>query len=263
MFRKLTACDHDRVMPFLTRRPSQNLFLLGDIEAHGYDAPFQEVWGYIDDQGDVHTMLLRYFGSYIYSTETGEGSEEVVRILAANTAWTLLQGDSLSLATFRKAVGYIPSRTREFHFAERKPGAPRPSIDTSLVQEATLDHVDALLQLRRTIVEFADSTTTRESLRQSIQSRTGLYYFVPGEAGELASSASTVAENSLSAMVVGVCTRPLYRGQGYATQCLAKICETYDQRGKGLCLFYDNPKAGRIYQRLGFEEIGGWTQFYR
>ncbi|MBZ9687115.1 hypothetical protein G9F72_012350 [Clostridium estertheticum] len=26
-----------------------------------------------------------------------------------------------------------------------------------------------------------------------------------------------------------------------------------------LCLFYDNPSAGKIYKSLGFEEIGFWS----
>ena len=31
------------------------------------------------------------------------------------------------------------------------------------------------------------------------------------------------------------------------------------KEGKSLCLFYDNPKAGSIYHRLGFENIDRWT----
>jgi predicted GNAT family acetyltransferase len=30
------------------------------------------------------------------------------------------------------------------------------------------------------------------------------------------------------------------------------------QEGIQPCLFYDNPAAGSIYRRLGFEDIGPW-----
>lgn len=28
-----------------------------------------------------------------------------------------------------------------------------------------------------------------------------------------------------------------------------------------LCLFYDNPAAGRIYKRIGFRDIGKWCMW--
>jgi len=31
------------------------------------------------------------------------------------------------------------------------------------------------------------------------------------------------------------------------------------QEGKVLCLFYDNPEAGKIYKRLGYVDIGKWA----
>ena len=63
-----------------------------------------------------------------------------------------------------------------------------------------------------------------------------------------------VAENSKSAMIVGVATR-----KGYMSKCLSKLCNDLLERNKFLCLFYDNPKAGKVYHKLGFKEIGIWT----
>ncbi len=42
-------------------------------------------------------------------------------------------------------------------------------------------------------------------------------------------------------------------------KCLSKLCSDLLKRNKTLCLFYDNPKAGRVYRRIGFKEIGIWT----
>lgn len=72
---------------------------------------------------------------------------------------------------------------------------------------------------------------------------------------KIVSTASTAAENSLSAMVVGVATLESYKKKGYATQCMVKLCNQLLEENKELCLFYDNPSAGAIYKRIGFEDI--------
>ena len=76
--------------------------------------------------------------------------------------------------------------------------------------------------------------------------------------GKIISTASTTAENSLSAMVVGVASLSDYRGQGLATRTMTALCQQLLAEGRTLCLFYDNPKAGEIYKRLGFRDIGMW-----
>ncbi|MDE6638957.1 MAG: GNAT family N-acetyltransferase [Acetatifactor sp.] len=75
--------------------------------------------------------------------------------------------------------------------------------------------------------------------------------------GRLIATASTSAENSKSAMVVGVATDIDFRGKGYASAVVSALCRDCFERGKKyLCLFYDNPVAGRIYNRIGFRELG-------
>ncbi len=59
-------------------------------------------------------------------------------------------------------------------------------------------------------------------------------------------------------MVVGVATLKEYRGGGLMSKCLSKLCVDVMSEGKMLCLFYDNPKAGSIYHKLGFKTIDNW-----
>ncbi len=49
-----------------------------------------------------------------------------------------------------------------------------------------------------------------------------------------------------------------HRRKGYTSQILSKICSDLIAENKTPCLFYDNPKAGSIYHRLGFESIDSW-----
>jgi predicted GNAT family acetyltransferase len=63
-------------------------------------------------------------------------------------------------------------------------------------------------------------------------------------------------------MIVGVCSHPEKRNQGLASLCMEALCHDILAEGKTLCLFYDNPKAGSIYKRLGFKDIGLWSMNY-
>ena len=45
MMRKLTKKDHEQVFAYLKEEAALNLFIIGDIEAFGYDTDFQELWG--------------------------------------------------------------------------------------------------------------------------------------------------------------------------------------------------------------------------
>ncbi len=59
-------------------------------------------------------------------------------------------------------------------------------------------------------------------------------------------------------MIGGVFTPAPWRRRGYASAALTHLCARLLAQGKQPCLFYDNPAAGVIYRRLGFEDIGPW-----
>lgn len=97
-----------------------------------------------------------------------------------------------------------------------------------------------------------------DRIEHKIKTKTGRIYYIENDNGEIVSIAQTTAENSKSAMVVGVATLEGYRGLGYMSKCLSTLCKDVTAEGKTLCLFYDNPMAGRIYHRLGFKTIDNW-----
>ena len=109
------------------------------------------------------------------------------------------------------------------------------------------------------IPEFSHSNFSVESRKRDEKYKTGRTYIIRNEEGVMVSSASSTAENSQSAMIVSVGTRPGYEKRGYATRCLEKLCSDLLAEGKTLCLFYDNPEAGNIYKRIGFKDIGMWS----
>lgn len=119
----------------------------------------------------------------------------------------------------------------------------------------------AVIGLEVQIDEFADSfrgVDREEKVEECRENLTrGGHAFGVYDGDRLVALAETTAENSVSAMVVGVAT--LRDGAGEALPCLCA-------RGRGpqfcrraavpCALFYDNPAAGRIYHALGFADVG-------
>lgn len=71
--------------------------------------------------------------------------------------------------------------------------------------------------------------------------------------GCIVSVGQTEFEESGSALIVGVATAPEYRQQGLAEACLRSLSDSLLASGKTLWLQYDNPAAGKLYEKLGYE----------
>lgn len=72
---------------------------------------------------------------------------------------------------------------------------------------------------------------------------------------EIISVAQTDFETLDAAIIVGVATEPKYQNQGLATISLKVLTNQLLKENKDIYLQYDNLKAGKIYERLGFERI--------
>ncbi|MBT2638217.1 MULTISPECIES: GNAT family N-acetyltransferase [unclassified Bacillus (in: firmicutes)] len=260
MIRKLKASDNDRVMEFLKEEAALNLFIIGDIEAFGYDSDFQELWGFFGEDHDLSAVLLRFHNSFIPYAKTGTiPVKEFSKIIKAYPDKIFLSGISDLVEKFENIHGIDLGKKQVTYFAECNTDKFLEQTEFEIKQANTED-VDRIIELRAGIEEFHPNPNAREILRQSMETGTGRTYYLEQD-GQMVASASTAAENSMSAMIVGVCTHNDYRRKGLATAVMQKLFKDVMDEGKSLCLFYDNPEAGRIYKRLGFVDIGLWTMF--
>lgn len=62
-------------------------------------------------------------------------------------------------------------------------------------------------------------------------------------------------------MIVGVCTHKDYRNQGLASKLMTALVNDVLDEKQYVCLFYDNPAAGKIYKNVGFMDMGLWTMY--
>lgn len=258
MIRKLEEKDRGSVLGFLGKEPSYNLFMIGDIEAFGFEEDFQELWGQYDEAGALEGVLLRFNESFIpYFADNGFDNSGFKDIIISYEGKKLVSGKESVLKSFE---GILPGYTaRTTFFCELTDGDRlKPAEENNEIKIAGESDAERVYDLIHQIDEFSGLGSTTERIAHKIRTKTGRVYYIENDAGMMVSVVQTTAENSMSAMVVGVATLKEYRGQGFMSRCLSKLCRDILSEGRTLCLFYDNPEAGKVYHRLGFRTIGNW-----
>ncbi|ARI78281.1 GNAT family N-acetyltransferase [Halobacillus mangrovi] len=256
MIRRLNEKDDAACQNLLSKKPAENLFIIGDIENFGYEQDFQKLWGDFNEQNELIAILLKYRSNYICYAEQEFDAEGFAEIINNDPEFKELSG--LKEMT-EKVLPYIKRtslKTRTLYYAKCEKNK-ETTPDLSDVRLAEIADVPKIVALQDSISEFEPDNTRAESLKKGMENGSSRTFYLEKD-GKIVSSASTTAENSKSAMVVGVCTDVNYTQRGYASLCMTKLCEELLSEEKMLCLFYDNPAAGSIYKRIGFEDIGKW-----
>ncbi|WP_066501715.1 GNAT family N-acetyltransferase [Abyssisolibacter fermentans] len=254
MIKRLMDKDNAKLMAYLIEEREINLFMIGDIENYGYDEKVIKIWTDLNERDEIVGVLLRYRNFYIVYSKGDYNAHGFADIINAST-FDAVSGKKDTLLKIKDLIEH--KKYKEFYFAKiTKDKFVEGNEELALAQKATADDVDDILQLRETIEEF-DGKVNRKVFEEELEKNLRRVYFVK-EDDKCVAEASTTAENSQSAMIVGVCTDKDYRRKGYATICVKVLCKDLFKKDKTLCLFYDNPNAGRIYKRIGFEDIDKW-----
>jgi len=259
MIRKLQEKDRKKVLEYLYKEKSYNIFIIGDIETFGFDVEFQHVYGEFDQDENYLSVLLFYRANAIYYSHQTRFNDEYMEMYQKHNPKFLSGKRELT----DLLLPYFPDyKQKPMHFCKATTITEEVSLGNSEIKTLkTEKEFRELFQLLRTIDEFGVNNTTEEEYVASRKSslQMGLHYGIY-ENGELAATAATTAETTQNAMIVGVATGKKYRKKGYASQLVVALMKEYfENRNKELCLFYDNKAAGKIYLRLGFEDIGDWA----
>lgn len=257
-----TEADRQAILAYIAAEPEINLFIYGDVETVGVDKPPVQVWVQPASKG-WDFLILQYFDSYIlYSQNSAYDAAAAAAFLQRRK----VQGISGKKELLDRLIPYFPGKSCKLTYMSRcnavAPAFAEQAPAEITVRELDLDDLDQALDLLRGIEEFSDSYHGEDREREELAQcwKCGGMMMGAFKEGRLVSTAQTTAASSRSAMVVGVATRPDDRGHGYASAVVAELCRrSFAQGREFLCLFYDNPAAGRIYHRIGFTEVGGWS----
>ena len=259
MIRKCNEQDRTQLMEFITKRPAENLFMIGDIEAYGFENDIQTVWAQFEREQIIAVMLL-FNSNHILYSEGEYDAKGFADIISTYKGRFEVSGLQEVVKQIRPYIHFNTYRDVETYYAKCEELAYSiEATDYSDVVKLLPEEYEENIELLRSIPEFENGNFSVESRIRAERDKTGRTYILRNKQGVMTSSATATAENSQSAMIVGVGTRPGYEKQGYATKVVEKLTADLLSEQKIVCLFYHNPKAGAIYKRIGFEDIGMWS----
>lgn len=247
---------------YFAEEPEFNLFLINDIANCGMKGDIVNTYTADDwDGGEFPYFILDYMGNFlVYSKDPDYDAKTVAEFLSSK------KPDNLSgkQEIVEKLCPYFPKRPVQRTYMARlnevNSDFTFPDIPTRKLTENDMEDIYELYMM---IDEFAPTykNKTKERILDGFRQNMtdGCYYGLYND-GVLAAIAAAGASTAESAMIVGVATRPDCRKRGYASAVVGTMCRDAIAEGrKFLCLFYDNPEAGRIYQKVGFKELGIYT----
>lgn len=261
MIRKLQEIDRQKTMNFVSQKPAENVFIIGDIEGHGFHSSIQTLWGDFNDQGNLRAVLLKYDINFIIYAPGDFDAKGIASIINKDSSFCYLSGIEEMVNKLKPYITAQPKKPRIFYYAKCETTEFLPKIPSEIrLEKVRADDARDIIGLMKAIPEFAEGNYSVENKQVSIEKGLARGYFIKDQ-GTIISSASSTAENSQSAMIVGVGTLPSHQKKGLATYCMSKLCRELLEENKMLCLFYDNPSAGAIYKRIGFVDIGKWSMW--
>lgn len=258
MIRKLEENDRSKVLDYLYKSASLNIFIIGDIEAFGFEQDFQSIYGEFDQEKEYISVLLFYRENVIFYSHIDQFNSEWIKILDTNE-YSYFSGRLLLMELiYPHLEGF---EYKEMYFSEAKDYALLKSDKNLFIKELeSREDACKVYDILSSIEEFNVSKQTKEHFVEGKMKSIsmGATYYIE-EDGKAICTVAATAETTKNAMIVGVATATSARKRGLATKLMIHLMNEYKQKNKYLCLFYDNPKAGAIYKRLGFKDTEKWV----
>lgn len=255
---KLTNEDIPAVLEYIKDEPEVNLFIEGDIELYGLESEVVTLWAF-GEQWDC--LLLKYYSNFMVSSKNETVDTLPIAEFLKDYNMQVISGKE---SLVRQLLPHYPSRSVQGTYLcrLRKEDLVPFHHEKLDIKQLQASDAQAIVDLYKLIEEFARLYRDREEekLQQTydnyMKGCLGYGLFVQGK---LICTAYNTATTSSGAMIVGVATHPDHRMKGYASHVMSVLCQESFEAGLSfLCLFYDNPLAGKIYHRLGFQTIGRW-----
>lgn len=260
--RPLTDADAPAFADLCARHPLRLLTPRLNIETYGFQGPILRSWGAFTADTMVG-LLFRLNNTMIAVDADGSCSSVFSAAIDAESAVAGIRGSVEVVSGIQAGMRrYTPTDWEDSYFMRllHPPACPAETI--ALARRARPDDIDMLSAL------YAEAGTMYRSRANVAAKLAETRVFIVEEpalgrrSARIASCALLSPEGNDAALIGGVFTLPAARGKGYAAACVSALSRDVQKDGKLPCLFYENPVAGRIYRRLGFEECGRWAVLY-
>jgi predicted GNAT family acetyltransferase len=255
--RRLTENDRGWALEYVMAQPDHNLFIIGDIENFGFDGEEVQTFAGMRN-GKRDFLMLRYLDNWIFFSHHPDFDASAAAGQIKRGKFRSVNGKADVTEKLLPCLSY--SSVKRMHLARLDRVLWSPLPQGAELRRLGPEDAEKLIGLYLEIDEFRDKYSQwrereTEALRKNLSS--GGRSYGAFKDGRLVSAASTAAENSISAMVIGVATLPPERKKSLASAIVAKLCgECLAEGREFLCLYYDSPDAGGIYRKIGFYDVG-------
>lgn len=235
-----------------------NYFIILTLDREKYEPMFQKKWCEYSSDGEIKAVLLkRKTGNmqfYSHGDYNAKGFEEILK--SENFNKLIGEKEVLKNLLENYEFGNVAQST---FISELKKPCKIISNKIFEIEELTKEDIDEVIQLYELCFKgFA----TRQSMMDKFDENTGRGYCIKKE-GKIICAVQTSYEQDNSAIITGLATSPAHRNQGFGAYLLNFLCDELMKEGKTPYLQYDNEDAGRIYKRLGFQDIGRMLLCYK
>lgn len=249
--------DNPIIAQFLENTRGLTHFLFRDIQKTLKILKLDSAWGELNLNGELTSLLFKSnFGHFIFYAIENFDIDSYSLILKESKA-TKLFGMKNSLEKFEGKLAF--KNKFEDYFCK---------LDISVFNSLTLPSINLPYTLtisdKESIKELYAKTehlTISDDILNYMYAENQGYGFGIKVNNKLVSLAQGVNDFESYVTISGVCTDPEFEGKGYATLCTSTLCKKYINDDKEIFLFYNNPLAGNIYKKLGFQECGIWSRY--
>lgn len=263
MIRLLHEQDRAAAVRLTQESPVYNLYILGNIDAVGFDRPFCQFWGDVAPDGSLRAIVNRYMTGWVIFGRPGADWAGLAALMDHHEVQPQRLQDNpggipswLPFLRRYQAAKVDEARLMALDEGDFRPAAPPPGVR---VRRAVLGDLDRLVEF------FADagSMSRGASGVERPLRDTRIWLAEPADPpahgpNPIFATALTNAEVSDRAMIGGVYTPPAYRRRGLSMAVCAGLCADLFEDAKQPVLYWENPAAGSVYDRLGFRHLGVW-----
>lgn len=254
--------DREVILEYILKDKEINTFFSGDLENYGTrDSSCRFFTN--KKEGKIDSIILQYRNTLFsfYSQKEDFSIEEVISFLKGKKISVLSGKETL----LKRLMEYLPDMELQSTYFAKCDVAPSGKEELKdgysfkyLSSDEDFIKLDNLLETIEEFSSASDKDLTKEERIAKYKSglknndlNLGLFYH-----DELVCTASLTAGNKTSGMVTSVCTAKGFRKLGLAHLTMNRlILKALGSGKKYICLFYDNPEAGKIYHSFGFTDL--------
>ncbi|UUD35014.1 GNAT family N-acetyltransferase [Mycoplasmopsis caviae] len=253
-----TRNDKDAILKFLNQEPINNLLIIGDIMTYGVRTSF--IFTYIiKEQEEIKAVSLIFNKTIlIYDPEFKISLDDLKLLIEKHS----LVNINLSEKMYRHYEEEFESNKDKYNIHRQTMALlkHRYSGDTSLAKKAIFDDLEAIVRSRFLIDEFEDFRGTFQqelkTYKNALIKKVSTPFIIKDKKGYIASHACIAISTDKASMIGGVYTLKEHRQKGYALQVVGALCNHIISNKRTPILFFDNPAAGKLYYKIGFEDFG-------